>query len=70
MRKLPPRLKVNRPDVERVRQRFVEGGLPRALDDRQRPGARRKLTGPQEARVIAESAVRPRRGMRTGACGC
>jgi transposase len=48
-------LRVSRPCVERVRQRFVEGGLPRALEDRQRPGARRKLTGPQEARVIAEA---------------
>jgi transposase len=48
-------LGVSRPCVERVRQRFVVGGLPRALEDRQRPGARRKLTGPQEARVIAEA---------------
>jgi len=47
-------LDVSRPWVERVRQRFGEGGLPKALEDGQRPGARRKLDGKQEARLIAE----------------
>lgn len=47
-------LEVSRPCVERVRQRFVEGGLPKALNEAKRPGARRKLDGKQEARLIAE----------------
>ena len=36
-----------------VRQRFVEGGLERALDDLPRPGQRRKLDGKQEAHLVA-----------------
>ncbi len=39
--------------VSRVRQRFVEGGLERALNDRPRPGKRRKLDGKQEAHLVA-----------------
>ena len=39
--------------VGRVRQRFVEGGLERALNDLPRPGQRRKLDGKQEARLVA-----------------
>ena len=39
--------------VSRVRQRFVEGGLERALNDRPRPGKRRKLDGKQEAYLVA-----------------
>ena len=39
--------------VGRVRQRFVEGGLERALNDRPRPGQRRKLDGKQEAHLVA-----------------
>ena len=39
--------------VCRVRQRFVEGGLKRALDDLPRPGQRRKLDGKQEAHLVA-----------------
>ena len=39
--------------VERTRKRFVEGGLPKALNDDPRPGARRKLDGRGEAYLIA-----------------
>ena len=39
--------------VGRVRQRFVEGGLKRALNDLPRPGQRRKLDGKQEAHLVA-----------------
>lgn len=38
--------------VERTRKRFVEAGLG-ALDERPRPGARPKLTGKQQAHLIA-----------------
>jgi transposase len=46
-------LNVSRPTVERVRKRFVEGGLDRALNDAPRPGQRRKLDGRGEAHLIA-----------------
>ena len=39
--------------VSRVRQRFVEGGLNQALNDRPRPGKKRKFDGRQEAHLIA-----------------
>jgi transposase len=39
--------------VEQVRQRFVAGGLENALNERPRPGQRRKLDGAASAYVIA-----------------
>lgn len=39
--------------VSRVRQRFVAEGLEQALNERPRPGQRRKLAGPQEAHLVA-----------------
>jgi transposase len=50
-------LKVSRPCVERVRQRFVAGNLDRALNDNPRPGKQRKLSDRQEARLIAEACT-------------
>ena len=44
---------VSRPMVERLRKRFVEGGLERALNDVPRPGQKRKLDGRGEAILIA-----------------
>jgi len=44
---------VSRPCVERIRKRFVEGGLERALNEDPRPGQRRKLDGRGEAQLIA-----------------
>jgi transposase len=46
-------LHVGSATVGRVRQRFVEEGLESALTERPRSGQRRKLTGQQEAHVIA-----------------
>jgi len=46
-------LNVSRPCVERIRKRFVEGGLERALNEDPRPGQRRKLDGRGEAQLIA-----------------
>ena len=43
----------SRPTVERIRKRYVEGGLSRALNEDARPGARKKLDGRAEAHVIA-----------------
>ncbi len=39
--------------VSRVRQRFTEEGLESALNERPRPGQRRKLDGKQEAHLVA-----------------
>jgi transposase len=39
--------------VEQIRQRFVEGGLENALNERPRPGQKRKLDGTASAYVIA-----------------
>jgi transposase len=46
-------LNVSRPCVERIRKRFVHGGLERALDEDPRPGQRRKLDGRAEAQLVA-----------------
>lgn len=45
--------------VERTRKRFVEGGLPKALNDDPRPGAKRKLDGRGEAHLIALTCSEP-----------
>ena len=55
-------LGVSRPCVERVRKRFVAGGLARALNDDPRPGQKCKLDGKQTARLIAETCSTPPRG--------
>ncbi len=39
--------------VERTRQRYAEGGLEAALNDKRRPGGVSKLDGKQQAFVIA-----------------
>jgi len=44
---------VSRPCVERLRKRFVEGGLEKALNEDPRPGQKRKLDGRGEAHLIA-----------------
>jgi transposase len=46
-------LNTSRPTVERIRKRYVEGGLEKALNDDPRPGARKKLDGRAEAHLIA-----------------
>ena len=45
--------------VQRTRRRFVEGGLEHALDERRRPGARKKLDGKGEATLIALARSQP-----------
>jgi len=46
-------LGVSRPCVERIRKRFVLGGLQKALKEDPRPGQKRKLDGRGEATLIA-----------------
>ena len=55
-------LHVGRATVERVRKRFVEVGLPKALAEKSRGGQPRKLSGKQEARLIAEVCSVPPAG--------
>lgn len=45
--------------VERLRKRFLAGGLPAALHERPRPGAQRKLDGKAEATLIAWACSAP-----------
>jgi transposase len=46
-------LNVSRPCVERIRKRFVEGGMDKALNEDPRPGQKRKLDGRGEAVLLA-----------------
>lgn len=48
--------------VYRTKRRFVEGGLERALNDEPRPGAKRKLSGKEEALLIATACAAPPEG--------
>src|SRR5271169_221950 len=48
--------------VYRTKRRFVEGNLERALSEEQRPGAERKLTGKQEALLVATACASPPAG--------
>jgi transposase len=48
--------------VERVRKRFVEEGLEAALSERSRPGGKRKLSGKQEAYLVALACTKPPEG--------
>lgn len=45
-----------------IRKRYTEGGLQRALFDAPRPGQKRKLTGAQEAEVIAIACTKAPKG--------
>jgi len=46
-------LNTSRPTVERIRKRFVQGNLEKALYDDPRPGSKTKLDGRAEAELIA-----------------
>jgi len=48
--------------VKRIRQRFVEGNLERALNEDSRPGAKRKLDDKQAAFLIATACSAPPAG--------
>jgi len=48
--------------VYRTKRRFVEGNLERALSEEQRPGAERKLTGKEEALLVATACATPPEG--------
>src|SRR5580704_3484585 len=48
--------------VYRIKRRFVEGNLERALSEEARPGADRKLTGKEEALLVATACAKPPEG--------
>src|SRR5579864_1988018 len=48
--------------VYRTKRRFVEGNLEQALSEEPRPGAERKLTGKQEALLVATACANPPEG--------
>src|SRR5258708_32984213 len=48
--------------VYRTKRRFVEGNLERALSEGPRPGAERKLTGKEEALLVAIACSKPPAG--------
>jgi transposase len=52
-------LHIARSTVERVRKRFVEGNLERALTDAPRPGGKPKLDGKAEATLVAWACSTP-----------
>ena len=45
-----------------AKRRFVEGNLERALSEEPRPGAERKLTGKEEALLVATACAEPPAG--------
>jgi transposase len=55
-------LAVSGSTVYRTKRRFVEGNLARALDEEPRPGAVRKLSGPEEALLVATACSSPPEG--------
>src|SRR3954452_12495761 len=48
--------------VYRTKRRFVEGNLPAALEEAPRPGVARKLSGKEEALLVATACASPPEG--------
>src|ERR1700755_3032690 len=48
--------------VYRTKRRFVEGNLEAALSEEPRPGAERKLSGKEEALLVATACANPPEG--------
>lgn len=55
-------LNVSRPCVERIRKRFFEDGLERALNEDPRPGQKRKIDGRGEAQLVATACSKAPEG--------
>lgn len=55
-------LDTSRPTVERIRKRFVEGGLDKGLNEDPRPGQKRKLDGRGEAILVATACSKAPQG--------
>ena len=63
-------LLINAATVARVRKRFVEEGLEAAINDKPRPGRERKLSGRQEAHLVAIACSNAPEDTRTGRSIC
>ena len=50
------------PTVTNIRRKFAEGGIPKALYDRPRPGQTPKITGEIEAQLITLACSQPPEG--------
>ncbi|MCP1853862.1 MULTISPECIES: IS630 family transposase [unclassified Bradyrhizobium] len=57
-------VRVSASTVYRTKRRLVEGNLDRALSEEPRPGAERKLTGKEEALLVATACAKPPAGRR------
>src|SRR5437868_14043828 len=57
-------VRVSLSSIGRTKRRFVEGNLERALSEEPRPGAERKLTGKEEALLVAAACAKPPVGRR------
>jgi transposase len=55
-------VRVSLSTVGRTKRRLVEGNLERALNEEPRPGAERKLTGKEEALLVATACAKPPAG--------
>ena len=55
-------VRVSLSTIGRTKRRFVEGNLERALTEEPRPGAERKLTGKEEALLVATACAKPPAG--------
>jgi len=55
-------LSTARNTIRKVRQRYVEGGIKYALNERQRPGAPKKFSGVQKAKITAIACSEPPEG--------
>src|SRR6202795_4722460 len=55
-------VRVSGSTIYRTKRRFVEGNLEGALSEEPRPGARRKLSGKEEALLVATACSNPPQG--------
>src|SRR5437868_12019302 len=55
-------VRVSLSSIGRTKRRFVEGNLERELSEEPRPGAERKLTGKEEALLVATACANPPEG--------
>jgi transposase len=56
--------------IYRTKRRLVECGLEAALSEEPRPGAGRKLTGKQEALLVATACAQPQQDGPAGRSSC
>ena len=62
-------LPLTRQSIRNLALRYQEGGLERALYDKQQPGADTLLTAKQRQRTIAMACSDPPQGAPVGPCG-